>query len=371
MSGSRRPAPRSRGFSIVELMVALALGLVLMAGLVAVFVSSSQANREFHRTSEQIENGRYAMDVLTNELHHAGFYGTFYRIGAAGAAAPDPCAVTDAAGEITDGMPWPVQGYDAPDFATPPSLAGTSCGGWLPNANLVAGSDVLAVRRASTVALAAGDATVDGRVYLQANPVSAEIQFGSGAAITAASKADGTAATILARDGVTAAPIRHYMVHVYFVAPCAVPAGGGNVCTGAGDDDGNPVPTLKRLELDGTGGATTMRYETIAEGIQSLQIDYGIDDDPAVVNVMTGSIGDGVPDRYERAPSAAEYPSIMAMRVSVLARNVEATVGHADQKSYQLGLSGVVGPFGDQFKRHAYTGLVRLSNSGGRREIPQ
>src|SRR5688572_4128831 len=124
---------RHRGFSLIELLISLALGLMLMAGLVGVFVNASQANREFHRASEQIENGRYAMDVLMNDLHHAGFYGPFFQIPAAGVF-PDPCALTDAANEISSGLRYAVQGFDAPDFASRPNLAGTTCGAWLPGA---------------------------------------------------------------------------------------------------------------------------------------------------------------------------------------------------------------------------------------------
>src|SRR5687767_13174374 len=93
----------ARGFTLIELMISLTLGLMLMAGLVSVFVNSSQANREFHRSSEQIENGRYAMDVLMNDLHHAGFYGMFFQIPAAGAF-PDPCALNDAMNQISSGI---------------------------------------------------------------------------------------------------------------------------------------------------------------------------------------------------------------------------------------------------------------------------
>jgi len=358
------------GITILELMVSLALGLLIMVGLTSVFATSSQAHREFHRTSQQIENGRYAMDVLTHDLHHAGYYGQHYRITPA-AAAPDPCALNDVGGAITQSLGYAVQGYDAPDWATRPDLTATSCGAWLTAANLVAGSDVLVVRRAETVALAPATVALANDVYLQANPEQVEIQFGGGAAVGTTYKADGALATIKARDGVAAAEIRKFRVHVYFVAPCSVPAGGGDVCTGAGDDSGQPIPTLKRLELGSNGGATAMRVLPIAEGIESLQVDYGVDDSPAAVNSMTGSMGDGSPDRYVRAPTAPEATNIVSARLHVLSRSSEATGGHTDTKTYVLGIAGATGPFNDAFKRHAYAGVVRAVNPSARREIPK
>jgi type IV pilus assembly protein PilW len=335
-----------------------------------VFVNSSQANREQQRAAEQIENGRYASDVLMNDLHHAGYYGEFFKVPGS-AAFPDPCATDDSGARLTSSLPYAVQGFDAASYSALPDVSGTSCGTWLTNTNLQPGSDVLVVRRAETAALAVGDVAAASTLYLQVNPFSMELQLGSGAAITATSRADGTAAVITKRDGVTAADIRKFEVHVYFVAPCSVPAGGGALCTGSADDGGRPIPTLKRLGFATIGGGNTMRIETVAEGIESIQIDYGLDTLPAVKNPMTGTVGDGAPDRYVRKPADADFTSVMTARVHVLARNTEPTVGYVDSKTYRLGLAGDLGPRNDSYKRHAYTGIVRLTNPSGRREIPQ
>lgn len=361
---------RSRGFTLIELMVSLTLGLLLMAGLVSVFVHSSTANREQQRSAEQIENGRYASDVLMNDLHHAGYYGEFFKVPET-APFPDPCAVNDVGGKLTKSLPFAVQGFNAPDFSTRADLSGTTCGTWLPNENLQPGSDVLIVRRAETAALAIGAVAQSQAVYVQANAMNLALQFGSGAAITSSSGADGTIAVINKRDGVSAADIRKFVVHVYFVAPCSIPAGGGAICTGPTDDGGRPIPTLKRLELGVAAGATSMRIEPMSEGIESLQVDYGLDTLPAVKNPITETLGDGSPDVYSDDPGAADFPGVVTLRVHVLARNTEPTVGYVDAKIYRLGLAGDLGPLNDRYKRHVYTGIVRVTNTSSRREIPQ
>lgn len=360
-----------RGASIVELMIAIAIGLMILAVLAQVFADSSQTHREMQRTAEQIENGRYAADVLAHDLHHAGYYGQYFRIPDPGTVLPDPCAVSDAGLALTSGLPFPVQAYDAPDATSRPDVSATSCGAALGNANVLAGTDILVVRRASTAIVPAGSSTVANEVYVQVNPVEAAVQLGNGGVLGLDKTADGSAAVIRNRDGTAGGEVRKLEVRVYFVAPCSRPAGGGDVCTGVNDDGGRPMPTLKRLELTSVSGSTAMRIVPIAEGIQSLQVDYGIDDSPSAANPMTGLRGDGSPDRYVRAPSIAEAPNVAAARVHVLARGSEPSTVVDGAKTYRMGLSGTLGPFADGFKRHVYVSVVRLVNTGGRREIPQ
>jgi type IV pilus assembly protein PilW len=365
------PLPRRhRGTTIVEFMIAITIGFLVLAALAQTFADSSQTHREAQRTAEQIENGRYAADVITHDLHHAGFYGQYFRLPAAGAAMPDPCAVSDAAAAITSGLPFAVQGYDATSFTGRPDVSATSCAA-LTTANLAPGSDVLVIRRAGTAVIAVGTATIANDAYLQANAVEAAIQFGAGAVIGATQDAAGALSTIKGRDGTTSAEIRKFHVHVYFVAPCSRPAGGGDVCTGATDDNGRPIPTLKRLELTSVGGATTMRVMPIAEGVEYMQIDYGLDDSPSVVNAFTGLKGDGSPDRYVRTPGVAEMPDIVTARLHLIARGSDPSAVAAPAKTFDLGLAGTVGPFGDRFRRHAYVNVVRVINPSSRREIPQ
>jgi type IV pilus assembly protein PilW len=382
------PAQRTtqRGFSLIELLIAMGLGLLLMAGLVTVFANSSQSQRELQRTAQQIENGRYAMDILTQDLHHAGFYGR-YTAYTAPTTAPDPCITGDATA-LAAALGMPVQGFVAADQSTKPSLTGTTCGTYLTSANLYAGSDILVIRRAETTALAVGATAVSGEVYMQTNPDTVSVQFGNGAAITATSKADGGAATILQKNA-NAEAIRKYRVHIYFVAPCSVPAGGGSVCTGSTDDQGKPIPTLKRLELsvDSTG---TLTFNTvpISEGIEALKIEYGIDNSPATTNASTQLIGDGASDLYipnasTSAPSVTDFPNAVAAKVFLIARNTEASAGFIDAKTYPVATSATAlgagtvagtgltyGPYNDGYKRHAYFSEIRLMNLSSRRENP-
>src|SRR3954467_8774832 len=84
------------GISLVELMIAIALGLILLLGLTTVYLNSSRASKELQRAGQQIENGRYALELLTNDLRHAGFFGEL-GVFAAPTVASDPCSIAQAA----------------------------------------------------------------------------------------------------------------------------------------------------------------------------------------------------------------------------------------------------------------------------------
>ena len=55
-------------------MIAVTLGLIILAALTAFFVQTSDNRREMDRNTRQIENGRYAIETLRDDLTLAGFY---------------------------------------------------------------------------------------------------------------------------------------------------------------------------------------------------------------------------------------------------------------------------------------------------------
>lgn len=354
---------RQHGLSIIELMIAITIGLIILTGLSLMFVNSSTNTRELVKTAQQLENGRYAIETIRQDLMLAGFYGQFSSLPTAPTVAPDPCAVGPAT-TLYGALPIAVQVIDS--TGTRPSC--------IPAADYLAGTDILVIRRASTQMVGVGAATVSGEIYLQGNPVVAEIQTGNGSTMTNATRANGTSASTapaLLQKNNTAAPIRKYNVMIYYIAPCSVPAGGGTTCTGASDDLGKPVPTLKRRYLTVSGGTAAMVAEAVVEGIENLQVEVGIDDTPATANVMTGFSGDGNVDRYSACTpcSVADLTNVISARVYLLARNTEGTPGYINNKTYSMGaLAAAVTPAGDFFKRHVYSTDLRIVNVAGRRE---
>lgn len=70
----RRLVLHALGYSLIELMVSIAMGLVIVAALVALFVNTSRTNSEMAKANSQIENGRFAIQLLEQDIAHAGFW---------------------------------------------------------------------------------------------------------------------------------------------------------------------------------------------------------------------------------------------------------------------------------------------------------
>lgn len=362
---------REAGFSLVELMIGMVLGLLIMAGLITVFVQSNQTRSEIERNNRQIESGRYAMSLLTEDLRMAGYFGTFdpYQtiikpngppLGGASpiTSMPDPCnaTLTGNASSWDKSYFFHIQGID--NAATIPGCL----------TDVKTGTDIVVIRRASTcvagpTAGASCDAPISGVPYFQASNC---YQAGELATNTGATSASDylsyfvlntdTSASVMNKHAInctTRADYSRYLVRIYFVA-------NNNAA-------GDSVPTLKRAEL----GATGFTIVPLVEGIENLQIEYGVDKD-----------GDGVIDAYTADPGiyngctgascVVNWLSTYSVSVNILARNTEPTIGYSDAKTYQLGqkadgTNNTFGPYGDPYKRHVYNSAVRLDNPAGRR----
>lgn len=72
----RPPCPsvrdRMRGLSLVEIMVSLALGLVLVGGVLSMFVASRETFRHHESLARLQESGRFALELMAREIREAG-----------------------------------------------------------------------------------------------------------------------------------------------------------------------------------------------------------------------------------------------------------------------------------------------------------
>ena len=374
---NRSKRNRESGLSLIELMVAVAISLVILAALVALFVNTSRSNREFARANSMIENGRLAVQVLENDVIHAGYWGTYVpgfddQTAAAvpddvPTAIPDPCLAYNP-GNWTDDyidnlIGMPIQVYDD----------ATVCAGII--TNRLAGTDVLIVRHLEPCVPGTPpncDAAVAGRLYFQSTLCLTDV----GDRVLADNAA---AFTLLQRDCVTPADARRFMSSIYYVRDFAVTAGDG-------------IPTLMRSQFDLAGGVLEHQPAVpLIEGIEGFRVELGVDDlsetgaavdyteavqwaDPDTRTTATNR-GDGVPDDdflscTTAAPCSADaLMNLTAVKFYVLARGREASQGHTDTKTYDLGAT-TLGPFNDAFQRHVFMTTVRLPNISGRRLTP-
>lgn len=318
------------GFSIVETMIAIMLGLVILAALTTFFVNTSQNRREIERTSRQIENGRFAIDQLATEIRLAGFYAELSQAGAT-YTTPDPCEALNPGnmGLALAGLKIPsaVFGYGA-DTVVPACVS-----------NRVPNTDVLVLHRLNTTSVATTAAAND-QLYVQTSRCATD------STATPWVFDYGLTGTLSLKNTTCSGPDNVYQFHVEIL-----------YIRSYSDVVGDGIPTLVRLDLD----KKTIRQSPLVEGIQLMRLSYGIDND-----------GDGAPDAYSRCDTAspctaAQWGNVTTVKVSLLSQNLEDSPDYTDGKTYTLdGYSPAV--FSDHRKRHVYTSLVSMPNRTGPRE---
>ncbi len=385
---------RQFGFSMVELMVAIVLSLLVILALSALFMNVNRSNTELAKTSSQIENGRFALQILQEDILHAGFWGEYVpefdnltsKASPEGSPAMIPTTPRDVPNPCMAYADWtmqdkhnligiPVQVYGA----TAPS--GDACDGDL-SSSRKADTDLLVVRHAETCVAGSGgncDDVGGAGLYFQASR-----SYNNYCVLPAVPDAQPFVLSNVAADfnAMTEKDCsthvdrkRKYISNIYYIRNFAV-------------TDGDGIPTLMLSAQDGTLSHT--EGVALIQGIEGFHVELGIDnksDSGADVDYANPIVwanasnltsptnrGDGVPDTYvscsDASPcTAAQLANVVAVKLYVLARADTVTTGYVDNKTYALGTVSM-GPFDDGFKRHVFSTTVRVHNVAGRRLTP-
>lgn len=67
--------PKSAGFSLIELLIALVLGLMLTIGMISVFSGNQRSSQVNAAIANMQENARFAVDMIARDVRMAGFQG--------------------------------------------------------------------------------------------------------------------------------------------------------------------------------------------------------------------------------------------------------------------------------------------------------
>jgi len=63
---------KQQGMTLIEMMIAMGLGVFLLAGVMGIFTSSKQSYRMLENLSRMQENGRFALDFMSRDIRQAG-----------------------------------------------------------------------------------------------------------------------------------------------------------------------------------------------------------------------------------------------------------------------------------------------------------
>jgi type IV pilus assembly protein PilW len=325
---------KARGFTLVEMMISMVIGLLVTALVAVVFAGSAKTYRLADTNAELIETGRNAMAAMERDIRVAGYRGcNSNNVG--GSSTLRNIIITPAT--YADDLLTGVRVYDAVGAGYAPALPTAMPG-------IVAGSDVLVVRMPTgpvfpiTATMAAGTSDI----ALATAPAIA-----AGSRAIAASCSNATAFRVSAVVGTN---VQH--------------AAAGLNTTGnlgaAFDIDAVLIPYVTRAyyvgaSSSGVAGETSLYMrdefgtaEELAENVQQMQILVGEDSD-----------GDMVANRYRNVTAATNFATVMALQIHLLTR------GRRDNESsttLTFDFAGQSLTAADQFARRVFTSTVLLRN---------
>ena len=328
---SMRLRSKQKGLSLIELMVAMALSLILMAGVFQIFVSNKKSFEITRDLSDVQENGRLGLTFVGESVRMADHWGGLEgSIVADGGSTVTDVDVTCDSGWILD-TETAIEGFEgganAPIDCIKEQLT-----------NYMDNTDVLVVRYAD----ARSQVTEADLASVDANDVFVRVATAQQARLFEGSAVAAATAAIPADDGVFNFP---YMAELYYVRNCSI-LGAGSKCDASVDS----TPTLVRMTLNGN----TFEEQPLVEGVEQLQFEYGIDTD-----------GDQVADTYVNAGDSEldtndEWDEVLSVRMSLISRASQIDIQVDDTNTYAM-----VGDYDYQ----AATGIRKYRRKQYNREI--
>ncbi len=347
-------AAAQRGLSVVELMVAMLLSLLLLAGVLTVVASSKVTYAENERVARLQETGRAAIELILRDIRGAGYGGCAQSV-------PFRNILNDS-NNVLWNFAQPLQGFEAGD---PPALVpGGTWSPALPAAiapNAIRGNDVFVVRTSRVGQSAYRVATS------LADPLAPVVVFDDGLPPLPNGQpvllADCAAATVFAVTGTAAAAAVNGNPTSELLRDGAAGIGPGNSTQNLGTvfqlgGRATPIDTIVYFlapAADGSGPALWRRTGALdpvelLPGVQGLQVLYGEDDN-----------GDRLVDAYREADAVGNFRRVIAVSIAMLIRSARADAADVDNQTYDL-LGVAYGPYADRFQRVQLTTSATLRN---------
>lgn len=331
------------GLSLIEVMIALALGLLLIIGAGQIYLGSKMSYRVNEGLAHIQEAGRFASETLARNIRMAGFQGCM----GLDRLKPNILAtgISAAAAFHNDGIVTGVNNV----------ASGTKAG----SIAVRPGTDMLTVRYASPVAakLSSDLVSADAALVLTANP--AEIKVDDAVFITDCVNADLFRVTGDASGATNPLILRHddsgntssSLSKAYRRDALVMPLESKTYFigeTGDTNQQGQPIYALYERSLK----AGVEMSEQLLEGVENMQIQFGRDQN-----------GDGEVDDYVTAAalSSSNFDRIIAVRVALLLSSVEAVLDHADTATYTL-LDETIDPADTRQLRRSVTFTTSIRN---------
>jgi type IV pilus assembly protein PilW len=303
-----------RGFSLVELMIALAIGSVILGGLVAIHGQSRRLAGQVESMAELSDAGRFALSYVAADLQHAGYYGLVGRPELIdGAAGPDDPVAIPVSGDC--GRNWSTSLHLAVDGLN--NHYNLDCRAYGGSAR--AGSDVLVVRH------------VSGRT---SNPESGRLQVHSG-------PGSGLLNHTGSAPAIETVETRDLIVVAYYVSPVS--------------SAGKQTTSLRRKILR---AGPRIVDEEIIPGVDDFQIQFGLVSETAEPSGENSSM---IWVNPENLTLSAQGSTVVAVRLWLLLSSDDVAMEyHAPIAPY----ADQASPPADERRRMLITRTFSIRNGG-------
>ena len=338
-----KPGNRSRGITLIELLVSISIGLVVVGAMVALYIATARGYRQFDALAQLQSNARYVFEIMGYDIRMAG--------------------------NMSCHVPW---------HPKPTNFIADYNSRWWSNTDrpllgIKEGADGNAKKDAGFPAEYGDDALRgDSVIVLRANPdekssgIVASYGSGSPDPIQLESGKFEPGDLLLLTDCRTTSSvfqvsgdkggIGHGTELSSSVAGPLDMAGAKLVQLSANAyylrespyayaSSRQKIPSLYRQALVTIGGLATTRAEELVSGVTDLQIRYGVDEN-----------GDGVLDRYVDANAVTAWEQVTAVRVTITLETTDDAVA-TESSRFTLGNGSTIT---DRRLRRSYTATFGL-----------
>ena len=331
-----------RGVTLVELMIALVIGLLVTVAMLKVYVDASLMYRFNEGLPRVQENGRFVLEFIRRDARVAGFWGCYSDAArsngiskTSGAYNPGFDPQEEEFGHITG------TDNDSGDSITFRSASGS---GSLVTVGMSGIGDSVTLDSDSASVFATGTAALisdceNGDVF--------QITDISGTALAHAAGAGANASPNLSKAYAAGAQVYEARQTTFCIAPGADPA----------------QPALRRLVNPTPGQTCASNGLELLEGIENMQIFYGEDTDADT----DGANGDGTANRYVAfGTSGLDTDRIVSVRISVLVRSLNNSLTTEPAPYAFPDPDTTVTPGStDKYLRKVFTTTITLRNKAG------
>jgi type IV pilus assembly protein PilW len=338
---TRCSSMRIGGFSLIELMIAMVVGLILIGGVFQVYLNTKNTYRTQEALGRVQETGRFALDMLNRGIRQADFWG---------------CMQSNDPGSIVSSLD-PTKTTEDHDF-TGGGIEGVDGGDTDPDTLILRGASGVGVgifgkmnSTSATLKVTAPSGLQEGQIVLLSDCESGDIfqitnindQNSSGGSCSSEDKATGNCKEQVVHNSGQGSPGNS--------ASCGT---GNKHCLSKEYDENAqvflPYKTTYNVAASTGGLPNLMRDgQPLLEGVENLQILYGVD-----------SGDNGAANQYVAAGVGVDWNNVVSIRYAVLVRSIEPALPAADSKTHDL--LGTSITTNDRFLRAVFSDTVTIRN---------